>query len=79
MYAVYAKYENRDQFLGICQSYSKADIEAYFHEKRGYGLTIEKIEPIIIPTGYAKKKAEILERITELQNQIKELEKEINV
>ncbi len=56
VYAVYAKNIDRNIFLGYCTSESKEDIEAYYDDKKCYGLMIEQVRPVKIPAGFATKK-----------------------
>lgn len=75
VYAVYAKHVDRNILLGFCISDTYDDIEAYYEEKKAYGLEIEPVHPVRIPAKFAIRKKELVKRRLELEKQLKELER----
>ena len=77
IYAVYTTdASNSWELLGYATGDVK-DIKAFYHERRDYDLVTEVVKPNHIPPGYASKKAELMHRKRELQQQLDDLEKEI--
>lgn len=76
IYAVYAEHTDRRQFLGLAVGEVR-DIEAFFSEKKAYGLTLERADIQYIPQGFATRKAALMGKKRELQQQLIELEAEL--
>ena len=77
IYAIYAKHLDRNQLLGYCYSESWEDIEAYYEDKKAYGIEVEAVRPVRIPKGYADRKALLVKERESLQKQIAELDRRI--
>lgn len=78
VYAVFAKHLDRNKLLGYCYSESFDDIEAYYEDRKGYGLEVEAVHPIRIVSGYADRKKELADKRDKLQRQIDELNRQIS-
>lgn len=76
MYEVYAKYDDRNNFLGIAEGESE-DITAFFDRKKCYGIILKEIKIIKVPKGTAKKVEEIKKRQRELEEEQAKLENEL--
>lgn len=77
IYAIFAKHLDRNVLLGYCYSESWEDIEAYYEEKKAYGLEVEHVRPVRIPKGYAEQKSTLVKQREALQKQIDELDRQI--
>lgn len=78
IYAVFATTTNSRECLGYATG-ALEDIKAFYHERRAYGLEIEVVKPNHIPPGYVSKKAKLLARKRELQQQLINLDAEIKL
>jgi hypothetical protein len=76
LFLVWANDSDRRRFLGLCTGHSN-DIEAYYEDKKGYGLDIESVVPTVITAGYGKRKKELIVQKQELERQLKELDNRI--
>ena len=76
--AVFARHTDRNQLLGYAIG-PDADIEAYFSDRKAYGLDIEVIKPVRIADGYGTYRAVLEEERNSLQNQIDELNRQIAI
>lgn len=74
IHAVFAKYEDRNRLLGYVIAESEEDVQAYYEDKKAYGLEIETIEPVRIPAGFAAEKSELIRQRDALKKQLQELE-----
>jgi len=54
------------------------DIHAYYDDLKAYGLKLEPVDPVIIPTGYAAKRAVLVKRRDELEAELKELNRKLD-
>jgi len=77
LYAVYANQLDREQFLGVATGVVK-DIEAYYDQKKSYGLRVEPLKIVEIPEGYAGKYEKLIKERVVLEERLKQLNKEIN-
>lgn len=76
IYAVFARTDIHPDLLGHVTGEAK-DIEAFYHERRQYGLIIEPITVNHIPKGFAESKAAVYKRKKELQKQLIEVEAQL--
>ena len=76
IYAVFATNTHDRSFLGLAVGEMK-DIQAFYHERRAYGLEIERTDIQYIPPGFATRKAALLGKKRELQQKLIELEAEL--
>jgi hypothetical protein len=79
IYAVYATHVDRNYLLGYCISDERQDINAYYDEEKGYGLEVERVAPIVIPSGYAVQKKELVRQREVLKKQLEEIDRKIKV
>lgn len=77
IYAVFATHLDRESPLGYVINSKLEDVEAYFNERKGYGLTFREVWPMQIPRGFAKNKQELLDKKLKLEREIKILEEKI--
>ena len=77
IYAVKATFQDRDRVVGYVIDSRLEDIEAYFKDKSGYGLRVEKLTVLKIPPGTAGKLEELNRRKEDLLEEIKDLERQI--
>lgn len=76
IYAVYSVHEDRNILLDFACG-NKEDIEAYFDERKAYGLEFVLVDPIVIEPGFSSKKSHLLRKKKELENQLKALSRDI--
>lgn len=76
LYAVYTYDEKNRYLLGIASG-EKEDILPYFDSKQIYGLTLEPLEVHVVPEGYSVKVQELRRQKSQLEQQIRELDKQI--
>lgn len=76
IYAVYANHEDRRLFLGLAVG-NVQDIQAFYDERKAYGLDLERANIQYIPQGFASRKAALMGKKRELQQQLIELEAEL--
>jgi len=77
IYRVEAKGLDYNSFLGYATG-AKADIEAYYQSRQGYGLLLIPVVTKAVPAGYSARKAALMAQKEELQRQMDELERQIN-
>jgi len=78
IYQVEAEGLDRNQLLGFATG-AKSDIEAYFDDRKDYGLVLSLVVPKHIPAGYATQKQDLLEQKEDLQRQMLALERNISL
>ena len=76
IYAVYANVPDRRYLLGFAIG-QVDDICAYYDDKKAYGLDLEKVDPLVIPAGFAVKRKGLLAQRDQLQAQLDKLNKEL--
>jgi hypothetical protein len=76
LYAVYSNHTNGRSLLGIATG-AEIDIEAFFDDRKAYGLSIEPIQVQHIPAGYAIKRDELLQKRARLEEELADLNKQI--
>ena len=77
IYAVFASHLERNVLLGYCYAQFLSDIEAYYEDRKAYGIAVEQVNPIQIPHGYATRKAALVAERDELNRKLKDLDREI--
>jgi len=76
IHAVYGTNVDREYFLGLAIG-ERCDIEAYFEARQGYGLAIEVVTPVTIPTGYAAESTRLKLKRADVQGQLDKLDAQI--
>lgn len=76
--AVYASYVDRRYLLGYAVG-RRRDIEAYFDDRKVYGLEFVNVIAIHIPPGYAEKKEGLMGQKAQLEKELRELEDKIKL
>ena len=74
--AVYATQPERQQLLGFAAG-DLQDIQAFFDDRKAYGLEIRRLQYIRVPTGFAQRKKELERRKTELLQELEEIKSEL--
>lgn len=69
IYAVYATDNDRNRLLDFAIG-AKEDIEAYFDDRKSYGLVLEPVNPLIIEAGYLVKRDAILKEKKQLEERL---------
>lgn len=72
IWAVYAHDVDKRRLLGHAIGKPK-DIDAYFDERKSYGLEKEEVRPIRIPDGYADNKQRLIREKQRLENELKQI------
>lgn len=72
LYIVFATHTDRDIFVGFATG-EVEDIEAYFDDRKAYGLRIEEAKPIKVEAGYAKRKNELAMKKAFLEAELRTL------
>lgn len=76
IYAVYGDNGSSRYLLGYATGLTK-DIAAFFDDKKGYGLLIEEVQPIHIPSGYKLKLETLKLQKKALELELEEINKQI--
>lgn len=76
IYAVYAKHTDQNYLLGHAIG-EVEDIEAYFDDRKAYGLVLEQVDPVSLRSGYAEKRAELLRQRDELERAMNQIDAEL--
>lgn len=74
--AVYGTDPDRHYLLGYAYGDSR-DIQAYFDDRKGYGLEFETVNPVYVQEGYADEKTQILVEMEDLQRRLDELKSQL--
>lgn len=74
--AVYAAHVSREVLLGYATG-DMVDIEAFYDDQKGYGLTFKEVKVQHIPTGFAKKCAALNELKAEHEKEIERINRDL--
>lgn len=74
--AVYAQHLDRNSLLGYAMG-NRDDIAAYFDDRKDYGLEMEEVTPILIPSGYAGTKKSLMKRKEALEAEMSRIQAQI--
>lgn len=73
IYAVYAEQLEENRLLGYACG-DKQDIEAYFFDSRGYGLTFKPVNPVHVPINFAETRAALVKAKKKLEDEVRAID-----
>jgi hypothetical protein len=68
--------DNHDPVVGYAIG-ADHDIEAYFEDGKQYGITLEPITPVAVPSGFAAHRTNIVNKRDKLQAEVDELNRRL--
>jgi hypothetical protein len=72
IFAVFADHNERNMLLGYATG-KQHDIESFFDDRKCYGLIIEEVKPVDVPSGYKAHRDNIIAKRDRLQAELDEL------
>jgi len=77
VYQVFAKHDDRDRELGFARAETLADLEAFFDDRKGYGLVVKPIKSVTVPCGLADRKRSLKDKMVALDHEMNLIRREI--
>lgn len=76
LYAVYAEDTDRRHLLGFATG-ERIDIEAFFDDRKIYGLVLDVVQPVHVHEGFAAQRALLLAEKAELEARLESLNRKL--
>lgn len=77
LYQVFSSGTERITELGFARAEKLADIEAFFDERKGYGLVVKPIREVTVPCGLAERKKELRKKLSEMDLEMSRIRREL--